>query len=65
MNKTLRLSNFKARTAMKAKNAVFFICVETIMYLLLFNLHDRTFNIYENVLAILVNKWFNYDQGNF
>ena len=50
---------------MKAKNSVFFICVETIMYLLLFNLHDRTFKIYENVLAILVNKWFNYDQGNF
>ena len=38
--KTLRL---KTRTAMNAKISVFVICVETIIYLLLHNLHDCTF----------------------
>ena len=42
INKTLRLNNLKTRTAM---NVVFVICVETIIYLLLCNLHDCTFNV--------------------
>ena len=29
---------------MKAKTSVFDICVEAVMYLLLYNLHDCTFN---------------------
>ena len=29
---------------MKAKIAVFVICVKAIVYLLIYNLHDRTFN---------------------
>ena len=32
INKTLRLSNLKTRTAMNAKNSVFVICVEVIIY---------------------------------
>ena len=31
---------------MNAKNSVFVICVEAIIYLLLQNLHDCTFNFY-------------------
>ena len=44
MNKTLRLNNLKTRTATNAKISVFFICVEAIIYLLLYNLHECTFN---------------------
>ena len=40
----LRLNNLKTRTAMNAKNSVFVICVKGIIYLLLYNLHDCTFN---------------------
>ena len=44
INKTLQLIRLKTRIAMNAKNSVFVICVETIIYLLLHNLHDCTFN---------------------
>ena len=44
MNKTLQLSNLKTRAGMNAKILVFVICVEAIIYLLLYNLHDCTFN---------------------
>ena len=43
ISKTLRLSNLKNRTAMNVKVSVFVICVEAIIYLLLYNLHDCTF----------------------
>ena len=43
INKTLRLNDLKNRTAMNAKISVFLICVETVIYLLLYNLHDCTF----------------------
>ena len=41
--KTLRLKNVKTRTAINAKFPVFDICVEAIIYVLLYNLHDCTF----------------------
>ena len=44
INKTLRLNNFKTRTATNAKISVFVICVNVIIYLLSYNLHDCTFN---------------------
>ena len=44
INKTLRLNNLKTRTDMNAKISVLVICVEAIIYLLLYNLHDCTFN---------------------
>ena len=44
INKTLQLNNLKTRTGMNAKMSVFVVCVEAIIYLLLFNLHARTFN---------------------
>ena len=44
INKTLRIHNFKIRTARNAKISVFVICVETIIYLLLYTLHDYTFD---------------------
>ena len=44
LNKTLRLNNLKTRTAMNGKISVFAICVEVIIYVLLFNLHDFSFN---------------------
>ena len=43
INKTLRLSNLKTRTAMNAKVSVFLICVEAIIFFLLYNLYDSTF----------------------
>ena len=38
-------NNLKTRTAMNAKISVFFICVETIIYFFIYNLHDCTFNV--------------------
>ena len=46
INRTLRFSNLKTRTAMNARVSVCVICVEVIIYLLLYNLHDCTFNIF-------------------
>ena len=43
LHKTVRLNNLKSRTAINAKISVFVICVEAIIYLLLYNLHDCTF----------------------
>ena len=40
---TLRLNNLKTRTAMNTRISVFIICVEAIIYLLLYDLHDCTF----------------------
>ena len=42
--KTLQVNNLKTRTAMNAKISGFLICIEVIIYLLLDNLHDCTFN---------------------
>ena len=42
ISKYLQLNNLKIRIAMNAKISVFVICVEAIMYLLLYNLHDCT-----------------------
>ena len=44
VNKTLRLNNFKTRADMNAKISVLVVCVEVIIYLLLYSLHDSTFN---------------------
>ena len=44
VNKTLWLNNIKTRTAMNVKIAMLVICVEAIIYLLSYNLHDCTFN---------------------
>ena len=44
VNKTLPLNNFKTRTDINAKISVFIVCLEAIIYLLLYNLHDCTFN---------------------
>ena len=50
LNKISRLNNVKTRTAMNAKISVLVIYVETIIYLLLYNLHDCAFkNKIENV----------------
>ena len=42
INKTLRLNNLKTKTVMNSEISVFVICVEAIIYLLLYNLHDST-----------------------
>ena len=44
INKILRPNNLKTRTAMNVKISVFVTCAEGIIYLLLNNLHDCTFN---------------------
>ena len=65
IKKTLRINNWKTRTVMNAKIWVFVICVETIMHLLLYNLHDYAFksefllfpNVYSNLLlTIMVSR---------
>ena len=43
INKILWLNNLKTRTAMNVTISVFVICVEAMIYLLLYNLHDCTF----------------------
>ena len=43
-NKTLRFNNLKSRTAMNAKFPLFVTFVEAMKYLLLYKLHDCTFN---------------------
>ena len=48
VNKTSRLNNLKTRTATNAKISVFVIYVEAIIYLLLYNSHDSTFNTYSH-----------------
>ena len=45
INKTLRLSNSTTRAAVNAKISEFITCVEAIIYLLLYNLHDCNFKI--------------------
>ena len=55
----LRLNNSKTRIAINVKISVFAICVEAIMYLLLYNLHDCTFKmIFHHVTAIFT--FFNH-----
>ena len=43
INKTLRLNNLRARTAMNGDISVLVICIEAIIYLLLYNLRGCTF----------------------
>ena len=58
MNKTLQLINLKTRTAMNAKISVSVICVEAIIYLLLYNLHDCTFKYCIKILLCVQNLAF-------
>ena len=46
------------RTAVNAKIPVYVICVEAIIYLLLFNLHDCTFKL--NIFVNLSNPLCDY-----
>ena len=61
VNKTLRLNNLKTRTGMNEKNSMFCICVEAIIYLLLYNQHDCTFSSvpYDFHYLILCNQTSN------
>ena len=45
---------------MNAKILVFVICAEVIVYLLLDNLHDCTFNIYDRTIT----KWITIEDVN-
>ena len=62
INKTLRLNNLKTRTTVNAKISVFVICLEAIIYLLLFNLHNCTFNairkyyVHSSIIKISIIK---------
>ena len=49
---------------MNAKISVFVICVETIMYLLLHNLHDCTFTVFLYDLCNECIDFASYDDGN-
>ena len=44
INETLRLNNLKTTTVINAKISVFIICVKAVIYLLLYDLHNCTFN---------------------
>ena len=54
--KNLRLNNLKTRIAVNAKISVFVICVEAIIYLLLYDLHDCTINCKIYDVTNLVNE---------
>ena len=43
IKETLQLNNLKTRTATHMRISVFVICVDAIMYLLLYNLHEGNF----------------------
>ena len=62
MNKTLWLSNLKTRIAMNAKITVFVICVERIIYWLLFNLHDSTFIVFMSLRSFQRFFFVNFEQ---
>ena len=47
--------NLKTRTAVNAKISMFVICVESIIYLLLFNLHDCTSNYFRK--SSILDVW--------
>ena len=49
INKTLRLNKLKTRLIKNAKISAFVICVEVIIYLLLYNLHDKDENYYKTI----------------
>ena len=63
INKTLRLDNLKTKTAMNAKVLVFVICVEAIKYLLLYNLHDCTFDVSFFSAISVSTKYLKSPQG--
>ena len=70
INKNVRLNNLKTRTAMNAKTSIFVICVETIIYLLLYNVHDCTFNSCFNkdfliLMTPLCHRLFVFNQNIF
>ena len=52
INKTLRFNNLKTRTVMNEKISVFVICVQVIIYLLLYNFCNCTFKSYQNVRRV-------------
>ena len=54
INKILRLNNLEIRTAINAKISVLGICVEVIVDLLVYNLHDCTFK-YKDLKFCLQN----------
>ena len=48
INITLRINNLKTRIATNTKLSVFVLCVDAIIYLLLYNFHDCTFSFRPN-----------------
>ena len=62
ISKTLQLKNLKTRTAINAEISVFVICVDAIIHLLLYNLHECTFNrlVYEPYLEITKLRYLVY-----
>ena len=45
INKNLWVNNLKTRTATGARISVFVICVEAIINMLIYDVHDYTFNL--------------------
>ena len=64
INKTLKFDNLKIWTSMNAKVSVFVICVEATIYLLLYNLHDCTFNIVICYNMVVIFKYRNMIRCN-
>ena len=54
----LRLNNLKTRAAINAKISLFVICVEAIIYLLLYNLDDCTLGIVRGIIWGIVRVCF-------
>ena len=62
INKTLWLNNLKTSTAMNAKTSVFVVCVEAIVYLLVYNFHDCTFN-HDGFLSYFMKNTISFLKG--
>ena len=79
INKTLQFDNLNTRIAMNAKISVSIICIEAIIYLLLFNLHDCTFKgievqenknegwglLIERAVELFLGDWHNAMKQSF
>ena len=60
IDKTLRLINLKTRRAMNVKTSVSVICVEAIIHLLLYNLHDCMVKLNGKRLSSQIGKISRY-----
>ena len=65
INKTLWLNNLKIRRAANATMSVFVVCVEAVIYWLLYNLHGCTFNVFMSMRSFRCFFFVYFEQIDF